>query len=312
MPLDPNMQLVLDQAASMGAPPIWEMSVGDARAAMDMMTTLMGPGEEVASVEDRTIDAGGQSLPVRIYRPSGLADGPAPALVFYHGGGFVLGGLTSHDRDCRALANRGECVVIAVDYRLAPEHPFPAAPDDAAAALDWIVANAAELGVDAGRLAVGGDSAGGNLAASVAHHARDTGVDLKFQLLIYPAVADDSGTFPSREENARGYMLDPEALEMFVGAYFPNGYPTDDWRAAPLRAPRHDGLAPALVITAEYDPLRDEGEAYAATLEAAGVPAKASRYDGLIHGFFGMGPLVPKANEAVDEAGAALRAALHG
>jgi acetyl esterase len=306
MPLDPNMKAMLDQIEAMGAPPIHTMQVADARASLDAMVAMMGPVEDVASVEDRTIDAGGQSLPVRIYRPAGIGDGPAPTLVFYHGGGFVLGGLVSHDRDCRALANRGQCQVIAVDYRLAPEHPFPAAPDDATAALDFIVANSAELGVDVDHLAVGGDSAGGNLAAVTALHARDAGIPLRLQLLLYPAVAGDGGDYPSRMENATGYLLDRDSIRWFTHAYFPDGEP-DDWRAAPMRAASHEGVAPALVITAEFDPLRDEGEAYVTTLEAAGVPAKATRYDGMIHGFFGMGSIAPAANAAVEEAGAALR-----
>lgn len=310
MPLDPNMKMLLDQMESLGMPPMHQMSVAEARAAIDAMTAMMGPGEDVASVEDRTIDAGGQILPIRIYRPAEVGDGPAPTLVFFHGGGFVIGGLTSHDRDCRALANRGGCQVIAVDYRLAPEHPFPAAAEDAMAALDTIVATAGELGVDTGHLAVGGDSAGGNLSAVAALHARDAGIPLRMQLLIYPAV-DGEGDYPSRVENATGYMLDADAIAWFMAAYFPDGTPAGDWRAAPMQAANHEGVAPALVITAEFDPLRDEGEAYATKLESVGVPAKATRYDGLIHGFFGMGVLVPAATAAVDEAGAALRDALH-
>jgi len=310
MPLDPNVKTMLDQMASIGAPPLHTLTVAEARVSMDLMTAMMGPGEDVGRVYDGTIDAAGQELPVRVYRSAALRPGPAPTLVFYHGGGFVLGGLTSHDRDCRALANRGRCQVIAVDYRLAPEHPFPAAVEDAIAALDTIVARAGELDVDADRIAVGGDSAGGNLAAIAAIHARDAGIPLKLQLLIYPAVAGESDEFPSRVENASGYLLDQESIAWFVNAYFPDERP-QDWRAAPLNAASHADLAPALVITAEFDPLRDEGEAYAAKLEAAGVPAKATRYAGLIHGFFGMGPLVPAANAAVEEAGAALRSALH-
>ena len=168
MPLDPHTKTLLDQMEALGAPPIWKLEVDQARASMNAMVAMMGPGEEVAEVEDRTIDAAGQLLPVRIYRPAEVGAGPAPALVFYHGGGFVIGGLDTHDRDCRALANRGGCVVVSVDYRLAPEHPFPAAVDDAAAALRWIVDHAADLGVDADRLAIGGDSAGGNISAVTA------------------------------------------------------------------------------------------------------------------------------------------------
>jgi acetyl esterase len=310
MALDPQMKTLLDQIEAMGAPPMHTLTPDQARAAMDGMVMMMGSGEDVASVEDRDLDVGGRTLPVRIYRPEAVGDGAAPTLVFYHGGGFVIGSLSSHDRDCRALANRGACQVIAVDYRLAPEHPFPAAPDDAIAALDAVVAQAADLGVDVGHLAVGGDSAGGNLAAVAALHARDAGIPLRLQLLIYPAVAGAEHEFASRTENGKGYMLDIEMVEWFMNAYFPDGIPLD-WRAAPMLATDHHDLAPALVITAEYDPLRDEGEAYATMLEAAGVAAKATRYDGLVHGFFGMGALVPAALPAVEEAGAALRDALH-
>lgn len=310
MPLDPNIKNLLDQMEAIGAPPLHTLSEADARAAMDAMVMMMGQGETVASTEDRTIDLGDRQLPVRVYRPEGLADGPAPTLVFYHGGGFVIGGLASHDGDCRALANRGLCQVIAVDYRLAPEHPFPAAAQDAIDALAHIVAHAAELGVDPAHVAVGGDSAGGNLSAVAALHARDAGIDLKLQLLIYPAVAGE-GDYPSRTENATGYMLDEDSIAYFTTRYFPDGLPEGDWRAAPMEAASHERVAPALIITAEFDPLRDEGEAYARKLEAAGVVAKATRYDGLIHGFFGMGALVPAAKAAVEEAGQALREALH-
>ncbi|MFT3854406.1 MAG: alpha/beta hydrolase [Ilumatobacteraceae bacterium] len=310
MPLDPNVRNLLDQMEAIGAPPLHTLSEADARAAMDAMVMMMGQGETVASTEDRTVDLGDRQLPVRIYRPEGLADGPAPTLVFYHGGGFVIGGLASHDGDCRALANRGLCQVIAVDYRLAPEHPFPAAAQDAIDALDHIVAHAAELGVDPAHVAVGGDSAGGNLSAVAALHARDVGIDLKLQLLIYPAVAGE-GDYPSRTENATGYMLDEDSIAYFTTRYFPGGLPEGDWRAAPMEAASHERVAPALIITAEFDPLRDEGEAYARKLEAAGVVATATRYDGLIHGFFGMGALVPAAKAAVEEAGQALREALH-
>jgi acetyl esterase len=310
MALDPDMKTLLDQVEAIGAPPMHTLTPDQARAAMDGMVMMMGPGEDVASVEDRALDVGGRTLPIRIYLPEGVGDGPAPTLVFYHGGGFVIGSLSSHDRDCRALANRGRCQVIAVDYRLAPEHPFPAAPEDAMAALDAVVAQAADLNVAIDHLAVGGDSAGGNLAAVAALHARDVGIPLRLQLLIYPLVAGVEHEFASRTENGKGYMLEPEMAEWFMKAYFPDGIPLD-WRAAPMLATDHSGLAPALVITAEYDPLRDECEAYATMLEGAGVPAKATRYDGLVHGFFGMGALVPAALAAVEEAGAALRDALH-
>jgi acetyl esterase len=310
MPLDPQIRMMLDQIEALGAPPVWELSPPDARRSMNLMIAMMGPGEPVEHVEDRRIDAGETSFGIRIYRPSGLAGGAAPVLVFYHGGGFVLGDLESHDRDCRALANRGECVVVAVDYRLAPEHPFPAAVDDAWAALSWVLAHTDELGVDPDRVAIGGDSAGGNLAAVTALWARDQGIALRLQLLIYPAVDSAESVHQSRIDNAVGYMLDPQAVEWFTTQYVGDADP-EDWRLAPIRAARHDGVAPAFVITAEYDPLRDEGEAYAAKLAAAGVAATAVRYDGMIHGFFGMGPVITAAKPAVDDAGAALHAALH-
>ena len=310
MPLDEQTKTMLEQIEAMDAPPIWKLSVEDARSTTNAMLVLMGTPEEIASVVDRTINAGGQQLPIRIYRPDGLGDGPAPVLVFYHGGGFVIGDLETHDRDCRKLANRGQCVVVAVDYRLAPEHRFPAAVDDAWAALSWVLANAAELGIDPARVAVGGDSAGGNLAAVTAIWARDQGIALRLQLLIYPGV-DVEGQYPSKVENAQGYLLDQESIEWFLEKYVPDANFTD-WRLAPMRAASHENLAPAYIITAEFDPLRDEGEAYAAKLTAAGVPATAKRYDGMIHGFFGMGAVIEASRPAVDDAGAALRAALHG
>jgi acetyl esterase len=198
---------------------------------------------------------------------------------------------------------------VAVDYRLAPEHPFPAAVDDAVAALSWVVEHADELGIDPDRVAVGGDSAGGNLAAVTALWARDRGIALRLQLLIYPVVDFSEGDYPSRTENATGFLLDEQSMQWFVDHYAQDTERTD-WRLTPMLAERHDGLAPALVITAEFDPLRDEGEAYGAKLVAAGVPATVTRYDGLIHGFFGMGSIIPAARPAVDEAGATVRAAL--
>lgn len=347
MPLDPQIAAIIKQIESLNAPPVWELPLATARAQFKTMVAMMGPGEQVRLVENRTIPGPAGDIPVRIYTPEinggaaaegapadatagrsgenegqGVAGGagepaaasdetatePLPILVFYHGGGFVIGDLDTHDRDCRALANRASCIVVAVDYRLAPEAPFPAAVEDAQAALRWVADHAGEIGGDATRLAVGGDSAGGNLAAGVALWARDESIPLAFQLLIYPGV-DVEGEYASRKDNAQGYMLDKELTDWFIRQYVGEEVP-DDWRLTPMQAPSHAGIAPALVVTAEFDPLRDEGEAYAEKLQAAGVPARATRYEGMIHGFFGLAPFVAAATPAVDEAGAALRAAL--
>jgi acetyl esterase len=309
MPLDPQIKALIDQIASLNAPLLWEMTPGEARNSFRTMALMAGKGEDVASVEDRTIEVPSGPLPVRIYKPT--EETPLPVLVFFHGGGFVIGDLDTHDRTCRELANRAGCMVIAVDYRLAPEHRFPDGVVDACTSLEWVARHAAELGGDPQRLAVGGDSAGGNLAAVTTLWAREVGIPLRFQLLFYPAVDMESDEYPSREENSQGYMLDKEAQEWFVGHYFGENPPDlTNWRLAPIRAASHADLPPALIITAEFDPLRDEGAAYARTLEAAGVPATVTCYEGMIHGFVGLSPFVASAHKAVDEAGAALRQAL--
>jgi len=308
MPLDPQARLLLDQMASMGTPPLHTMSVPDARAMMESMNGLLGEGEAVAHVEDRQIPGPAGAMPARLYRPDGK--GPLPLLVYFHGGGWVLGGLASHDVVCRALANASGCALLAIDYRLAPEHVFPAAVDDCYAATVWAVANAAALGADPARVAIGGDSAGGNLTAVIAQLARDRGgPPLRFQLLVYPATDANTDT-PSYHENATGYFLELAGMRWFYDHYLPRNADRTDPRASPLRTADLRGLPPALVITAEFDPLRDEGETYAARLRDAGVPVTLTRYHGMIHGFFGMGPLLDQGKHAVAEAAAALRTAL--
>jgi acetyl esterase len=308
MPLDPQARALLDQMQAMGTPPLHAQSVPDARLLMDSLRMLTGPGEAVAHVEDRTVAGAAGEIPARLYRPDGAT--PLPLLVYFHGGGWVLGGLESHDVTLRSLANASGCAVLAIDYRLAPEHKFPAAVDDCYAAASWAVANAAALGVDAGRVAVGGDSAGGNLTAVVTQLARDRmGPPLRFQLLVYPAT-DVAYDTPSYRENATGYFLELEGMRWFYDLYLRSDADRADPRASPLRATDLHGLPPALVITAEFDPLRDEGEAYARRLREAGVPVTLSRYDGMIHGFFGMNALLERGQEAVREAAAALHAAL--
>ncbi len=307
MPLDPGLKLVLDQLAANPGPQLHELPVEQARVFFDSMQ-LPRPEVKVAEVEDRRVPGPAGEVPVRIYRP----DGPAtlPGLVYFHGGGWVIGSIETHDGSCRDLANRIGCVVVSVDYRLAPEHPHPAAAEDCYAATKWVSENATALGVDATRIGIAGDSAGGNLAAVVALMARDRGGPaLRHQLLVYP-VTDADFSRPSYRENAEGYLLTTKAMEWFWGHYVPDPSRREDAYVAPLRAPDLAGLPPAFVLTAEYDPLRDEGEALARRLEQAGVPTRLTRYDGAIHGFFAMGLLSEVARRAVDDAVAELRRAL--
>lgn len=307
MPLDPQAQALLDQLKALGGPALNELSAPDARIAAQALGTLSGPPETVAKVENRTIPGPGGALPVRIYTPAG--SGPFPALVFFHGGGWVIGDLDTQDGPCRKLTNGGGCVVVSVDYRLAPEHKFPAAPDDTYAATRWVAANAASINVDPTRIAVGGDSAGGNLTAVTAQMARDRGgPQLVFQLLIYP-VTDGACDTASYRDNADGYLLTKDMMLWFWNYYVRNDADRLNPMASPLRAQSLRGLPPALVQSAEFDPLRDEGEAYAARLKEADVPVKLTRYKGMIHGFFGTGSIIDQANAAIAEAAAALRSA---
>ena len=301
MPLHPKSKEFLDQLAAAGMPPLGTLPVAETREAFKGVAAFGGPPEKLARVEERK--AG--EIPVRIYIPE--AKGPMPLLVYFHGGGWVIGTLDTHDGVCRHLAKQSQAVVVSVDYRLAPEHKFPAAAEDCYAATCWAAQNAASLGADAKRLAIGGDSAGGNLAAVVALMARDRGEPkIAFQLLIYP-VTDHAYETASYRDNADGYLLTKDAMVWFWNHYLTGAGDSSNPYASPLRAKSLAGLPPAMVVTAEFDPLRDEGEAYAAKLREAGVPVKLKPYDGLVHGFFSMIGFFDQAKQAVGDAAAEIR-----
>jgi acetyl esterase len=309
MALDPQIQTMLDQLASLGGPTLAELGVDGARSLLEGMKALDGPPPELTRIEDRSFAGPAGDVAVRIYRPTGDA-APQPVLVWFHGGGWVIGSIEVGDHTCRKLAKQSGIVVVSVEYGLAPEHPYPAGLNDCYAALEWVAASAAELGVDASRMAVGGDSAGGNLAAVVALMARDrNGPGLRFQLLVYPAT-DLLMTYPSVHNNGEGYLLTSDAIKWFVELYLGEHGDPKDPLVSPIYAGDLSGLPPALVMTGEFDPLRDEGEAYAERLRQADVPATTSRYDGMIHGFFGMGAMVDAARLAMEEAAAAIKEAL--
>jgi acetyl esterase len=308
MTLHPQAQGVLDTLAKLGAAPLHTITPAQARIQFkESRQAIVAPTQEVAQAADQSIPGPGGMIPIRLYRPLGsrLHD-KLPALVYFHGGGWVLGDLDTHDALCRALSNQARCAVINVDYRLAPEHKFPAAVEDAWVATRYVAEHAAELGVDPKRIAVGGDSAGGNLATVVALTFRDLGhPQLRFQLMIYPAT-DFAMDTPSHAEFAQGYMLTREKMTYFCNSYLRGAADAGDWRASPLKAQDLSGLPPALVITASHDPLRDEGKAYADRLTAAGVSARYQCYDGMMHGFFAMGGAIDLANRALTDAAAEL------
>ncbi len=308
MPLDSQVQAVIDFVVASGRPPLSTLTPAAAReVAKVMFTAFAREPEAMAAVEDSSLPGPAGAIPVRLYRARGTSrDQVLPVMVYFHGGGFVIGNLDSHDRVCRTLANRAGCTIVAVDYRLAPEHPFPAAVADAWAAVEGVRARAGGLGIDGRRVAVGGDSAGGNLAAVAALLARDANIPVAAQLLVYP-VTDLAGGTGSYREFADGYMLTRDTMEWFSRLYLARPEDAADWRASPLRAANVSGLAPALVLTAGYDPLRDEGKAYAERLAGAGTPVRYRCFDGLIHGFLGMTKAVAAADEAFEECAAALR-----
>ncbi|WP_416904584.1 alpha/beta hydrolase [Micromonospora echinospora] len=310
MPLDPQVLAYRARRAAAGTPQLYTQTLAEARAA-DLAAIRAGGGdaEPVHEVRDRTVPGPAGDLPVRIYRPAG--DGPLPTLVYFFGGGWTLGSIDTADGICRRLANAVPCQVITVGYRLAPENRFPAAVLDCHAATAWIAAHADELGVDPTRLAVGGDSAGGNLAAAVTLLARRDGVPaLAGQLLVYPNTLH-RGETDSMRESEDPYLFNRTSVDWYWGHYLADPADGRNPLASPLLAEDLGGLPPALVITAEYDPLRDEGERYAERLREAGVPTELARYSGMIHGFFAMSGVLDGGRHALDRAAGWLRARLH-
>ena len=301
MPIDPLAQAWLDAAVALGHPPTHERTPEAVRA-----TRVPGPrGPEVHRVDDMEIAGPDGPIPVRIYWPS---DAPAlPILVWYHGGGWVVGTLDTIDATARRMCSLGECIVISVDYRLAPEHPYPAGRDDAYAAVVWAYQNAKRFGGDSSRIAVGGDSAGGNLATVVAQMIRDrAGIPLRYQVLVYP-VTDAAMDTTSFREN-RTFGLTPEGMRWYWDLYAGEGVDRSDPYISPARG-NLEGLPPAYVVTAECDPLRDEGNAYASALRAAGVPVETECFAGQIHTFFANAHAFPEGMRAVETAARHLRAA---
>jgi len=305
--IDPQARAVMEYLAGLGLPPIDTISPAEARRQYrEVRATLRPPAPDLLDVRDLNADGKGGPISVRLYRP---AQGVLPAFVFFHGGGWVVGDLDTHDVVCRQIARDTGAVVIAVDYRLAPEHPFPAAADDAWSATAWIAAHAGDLEIDAARIAVGGDSAGAGLAAVVALMARDSRtLRLALQVLVYPVV-DLRAESVSYSNYAEGYLLTRTAMKWYIAQYAPTLEAIHDWHASPLLAPWVHGVAPALIITAELDPLTDEGDAYARRLRGARVPVDYQVVPGMVHGFLTMGGRVDAANHVIATIAEALRQA---
>jgi acetyl esterase len=304
MALHPQARVVLDAQEASGAVVAPDSSPEEARRNYDSAPDFSGERVPVASVEDRVLPGPGGDLTVRIYTPD--APSPAPALIYLHGGGWVMGSIDAVDAPLRAVANGSGSVVCSVDYRLAPEHPFPAALDDVRAVLGWVTDQAGPLGVDAGRIVVGGDSAGGNLTAAATLAERGGGRHISGQVLIYP-VLDHDFERPSYVANAEGFGMTRDHMKWYWDNYLPDSEKRSHPLASPLLAADLRALPPALVVTAEHDVLRDEGEDYAARLRDAGVDVTLTRYDGMVHGFFRTAGAVDGGKDLIDEIAAWLR-----
>ena len=312
MKLDPESQAFLDLIKKLGRPPINSLPPMQAKEVFRRGRLVTQPDlQQVDRVKEYEVKGAQGSFDVRFYRGAGTADlGALPCHVYYHGGGWVLGDLDSHDWVCRKIANSALCSVLSVDYRMAPEHVFPVAYDDSLAAVEWAVTNATMLKIDPTRLSVGGDSAGGNLAAAVAIGLRDQGkIKLRSQILVYPAVdLSMSGNYYGRFTKESGLILTDETMRWFIDLYVPKVEQRKDWRASPLLASSLKGLPPTLVLLAGADPLCAEGEAYAARLEKDGVRTIVKHFPGQIHGFLSNGKMLPKAEDAIGDIASVLKA----
>ncbi|MGP4689370.1 alpha/beta hydrolase [Agrobacterium pusense] len=310
MPLNSQVAEILNSSRAKYARPLHELSVAEARSENEKLVSLQGLPAEIAVVSNRYIDRPGGAIRVRLYKHHD--DGtPEPVVIYFHGGGFMIGSLDSFDRVCRKIAAVSGCAVLSVDYRLTPEAPYPAAPDDAWTVTQWVATYGGDWGLDTDRIAVAGDSAGGTLVAATTHRARIAGFpSLRHQTLIYPAVDLTTRLYPSKIENAEGYRLTTTAVEWFYSHYLPDRSRAVEPTASPLLAERFDGLPPATVLTAEFDPLRDEGDAYARSLAEAGVPVEHIRMEGMIHGFLGFFAQIPESLAALEQVSLSLKAAL--
>ncbi|MBV8798836.1 MAG: alpha/beta hydrolase [Alphaproteobacteria bacterium] len=311
MPLDPVWKAFLDQLMAQPVPKLWQLEAAAARGTMAALMEAVGPKDvTIGQIANFSVPVAGGDIPARSYSPIASGSEPQATLVFFHGGGFVIGSIDTHDGLCRLLANGSKCRVISVAYRLAPEHRFPTAVDDAFAAVNWIETNAAQLGVDANRLAVGGDSAGAALAAVISQMARDTGGPaLGFQMLLFPVTHIDAQT-ASRREFAEDYLLDANTLDWFFSQYFAVDADRASPKASPLLAENFKQLPPAYIMIAGFDPLHDEGLAYAEQLRGAGVPVTLRDYPDMVHDFIYLQSVLPQAAEALAAAAKALGEAL--
>lgn len=302
----PEVQALLEQIEQLPVPPTYGLSVESSRKRLEALAEEQ-PVEDVAGREEYSIPGPTESIPIRAYVPP--SEGPHPVLLYFHGGGWVQGGLDTHDNVCAALTNRAECLTLSVGYRLAPEHPFPAGLEDAFAAAQWAAEHATRLDADPDRIAVGGDSAGGNLAAATTLLARDHGgPEFVHQLLIYPAVASPAvHVFDSYRDYATGYLLETETMDWFYDRYFDSSVHVRNEYAAPLLVDDLSGLPPATVVTAGFDPLRDEGTEYADRLAGAAVSVEHRHYPEMIHGFVSFPALISRAGEALEDLGADVR-----